>query len=255
MKNNLQHLFYIPVPKDIKLFVVGDLHEHLNQFQQIIKKVQPSNKIWFVSVGDIFDKGMGISTAHKITRQLIEFDNQEFGFAVKGNHEIKYLNRTSPKNYSPELIWWNKQPGILHFEFENNNLFTIVHAGINPNISSWEELQYDGRNYYIRSIDENGEFIPLHRVLRNGIISLEPVKPNGVTWHKSYDGRFGYVIAGHDAQKDGIPKFYKNSCNIDTAVFQTGKLTGVLVGKNGIEEVITIEGKPVNPNYRINDEI
>ena len=61
-------------------------------------------------------------------------------------------------------------------------------------------------------------------------------------WHKFYDGRFGYIISGHNSNLKG-PKFYNYSCNIDTGVFSSGKLTAVLFGANGREEVFQAIGR------------
>ena len=88
--------------------------------------------------------------------------------------------------------------------------------------------------------------IQLQWISQNGRQILAPRKI-GVNWHDLYDGRFGYVASGHAAQKDGVPKFYQYSCNLDTSVYTTGILTCQVFGANGREELITATGPARKP--------
>jgi hypothetical protein len=70
---------------------------------------------------------------------------------------------------------------------------------------------------------------------------MVPERP-GVKWHEVYDGRFGYIIAGHDSIKTGIPKFYNFSANIDTAVYCTGRLTVQIFSEDGLGDLLFFDG-------------
>ena len=62
------------------------------------------------------------------------------------------------------------------------------------------------------------------------------------SWHELYDGRFGYIAAGHHPQINGQPKMYNYSCNLDTACYHTGVLTGRIFNYKGAVKTISVKG-------------
>lgn len=239
----------INVPKDTKIIVCGDIHEHENQFNELLNQVQPNEKTWLVSVGDIYDKGDGIACAERITSKLIELQKSGCCHAIQGNHELKHIRKTKRSNESltPHLRWWDKQPKSLSFRFHNQFRVTIVHGGVLPK-HTWHDLAESVDTCYVRKVDENGKAIPLIKKMVEGVPMMVPKKTGGKVWHELYDGRFGYIASGHDSQKDGIPKFYNYSCNLDTAVYNTGKLTAQEFVDGTRGEMITIDGNAKYPN-------
>lgn len=234
----------INVPSDIEICIVGDIHEHEEQFFKLVDAWKPSNKRWLVSVGDVHDKGFGKSATNRITNYFIDLHNEGIGYVVRGNHELKLIKKTN--NLSTQLNWWKEQPLVLTFEFQRGKKVTVLHAGVTPRTTS-ETLGKRVEVCYIREVDSsNGKSISLVWEEVDGKKVLVK-KKEGTNWHKLYDGRFGYIVAGHDAQKDGKPKFFNNSCNIDTGVYETGILTGQIILSNGnLGKTISIEGKPSN---------
>lgn len=234
-KNNLEIL----VPNGTKLAIVGDIHEHEEQFNKLLDIVQPSEKMFFVSVGDIYDKGFGHLAAHSITDKIRVMCEKGYGFVVRGNHELKNIKRANnTRSMTPQLSWLEKQPLVLSFLFENGSRVTVVHGGVKPS-HTWDDLDYDVETSYIRKLDEDGEMIKLEWVGND----LRPNKPGGLSWHETYDGRFGYIVAGHEPLKDGKPKFYNYSCNIDTACYCTGIMTCQIISESGLETLHSIQGK------------
>jgi len=235
----------IKLNNETKIAVVGDIHEHPQQFFEIIEKVKPSEKMVFVSVGDIYDKGFGRQAAEKIIDCLIPYVNLEHAYVIKGNHELKTI--TKSKNIDDKYIWWfKKQPLSLSFMFENGYRLTVVHGGVTPK-HTWEDLEKNAEICYVRTVDENGKMIPLiWKEDKNGVKQLV-AKKEGQLWHDVYDGRFGYVASGHNAQKDGVPKFYEYSCNLDSAVYSSGIFSCQIFGLNGKEELIQATGPAKNP--------
>ena len=233
-KNNLDIL----VPKDTKIAVVGDIHEHEDQFDRLLEKINPSEKMYFVSVGDVYDKGFGVSVAESITDKIRSMSEKGYGFVVRGNHELKNIKRArNVKAMTSQLSWFERQPLALSFVFHNGSRVTVVHGGVKPS-HTWDDLDHDIETSYIRKLDENGEMIKLEWFGDE----LRPAKPGGAAWHEMYDGRFGYIVAGHDAQKDGVPKFFDFSCNIDSSVYTTGKLTAQIISSAGREKLVIIDG-------------
>lgn len=242
---------FIKVPRGGKVVVVGDIHEHSEQFNKLIEEIKPSEKLYLAFVGDIYDKGFGIDVAEEITDSIIELVKAGYTFIIKGNHELKHIRNEKKKNkLSKQLTWFDAQPLSLCFEFTNRTLLTVVHGGIKPGHTR-DDLDTDVEICYIRQLDEHGEFIKMIKKVVDGMRVMVPAKSGGKLWHESYNGRFGYIASGHNSQKDGLPKFYNYSCNLDTACYHTGKLTAQIFSEKGREDLLTFEGNPKYPD--IND--
>ncbi len=242
----------IKIPKNIKIAVIGDIHEHQQQFNDLIEKLQPSDKLWIVSVGDIYDKGFGPEKAEAICEVLKQLNEQGIGYAIQGNHELKLIRkyRKEKKALPPGLAWCSALPLALFFEFTNNSKLTVVHGGVTPR-HTWDDMGINVETCYVRAVDEKGKMIRLVWVTENGIPVLKLEKPNGTVWHEIYDGRFGYIASGHAAQKDGVAKFYNYSCNLDTSCYSTGILTAQIFSETGREELISVTGLAANPVLNI----
>lgn len=239
----------IKVPKGVQLAFVGDAHEHSEQFFKLIEKVNPSENIWFISAGDCISKGFGEKEFEKITDKLIELSEKGICFAVKGNHEAKEIKKNK-KNLSKQLSWWKERPLSLIFEFYNGSRVTCVHAGVTPKMT-FDDLESNSEVYYVRDVDSDG-MIPLKWIKENGKDVLVKSRPGGTEWHNLYDGRFGYIVSGHAAIKEGIPKFYNYSCNLDTACYETGILTCQTFTADGkLGELIQVSGPAAKPVLNI----
>lgn len=221
----------IQVPRDTEIVVIGDVHEHPEQFFKILEIIKPSEKKWLVSLGDCVDKGYGNDAFVAITDKLIELDSFGYCFAVRGNHEQKHIKKNK-NNLSPQLQWWQTKPLSLVFEFHTGAIVTCVHAGVRSSMT-WEDLQTNTEVLYIRDLNKDERMIPLLWKEIDGVKTLVPAEPNGTPWHLYYDGRMGFICSGHNAQKDGVAKYYNYSCNLDSAVFETGILTGQIFTSDG----------------------
>jgi predicted phosphodiesterase len=243
-KNHYSLFTRVAVPKRTRLAIVGDSHGHAKAFSEAATEAAQGN-YWLVSLGDAYDKGHGEIEENQITSILMEAQEKGYGFAIKGNHELKKI-RQNKNNLSKELLWWQKQPICISFDFWNGTKITVVHGGITPHLKSLNDIDLDV--CYIREIDENGKHIPLVWKTENERKQLVKVKEGGTIWHKLYDGRFGYIVSGHDSQSDGLPKFYNYSCNIDSQVFTTGLLTCFFTDEDGNrDKFVQYKCKPSNP--------
>lgn len=233
----------IPVPKGVRIAVVGDIHEHEYQFNALVDQLQPSDKLWLVSVGDIYDKGDGKQAAERITDTFRSLHQRNIGYLVQGNHEKKNIKAAKrQKQMTDQLLWLDQQPLVLSFVFDNSTRLTVLHGGVRPT-HKWSDLNVDIETCYIRNLDASGDMIKLEWVDSDtGEKELRPAKAGGKSWHLSYDGRFGYIAAGHEPQKDGIAKFYNYSCNLDTACYHTGSLTAQIFNEDGRDQLLTVKG-------------
>jgi predicted phosphodiesterase len=240
-------LLNIQLPRGTRVTVIGDVHEHEQQFNELVEKIKPSPENLLVSVGDLYDKGFGTSAAESVTRTIRGLTEKGLAYIVQGNHEVKRVRRsvTSGRPMSPELQWLAAQPLGISFVFANQTRLTIVHGGVKPS-HTWKDLPSNSDLVYIRTLDDEGEYIPLRWITNDdGSRALKAKKP-GKPWHEIYDGRFGYIASGHDAQKDGVPKFYKHSCNLDTACYATGIMTAQVFGEGGKEDLLQARGPAAN---------
>jgi predicted phosphodiesterase len=225
-----------------KITVFGDLHEHHEHFEKLLAQLDLGPEHLLVCLGDIYDKGHGPEVAEDLTAQLKKLVEQGVAYVIRGNHEQRHIRR---KNMTPGIQWFATLPTPLPFRFHNGTRLVVVHGGVIPK-HSWDDLRRSVDTLYVRTVDERGKYVPLIWKEIDGKQDLVPAK-DGQVWHELYDGRFGYIISGHDAQADGVPKFYRYSCNIDTKVYRTGILTAITYSEKGREGLITIEGEAVDP--------
>jgi len=238
----------IKLPKGVRLVVFGDCHEHEEQFDKLLEEVKPDAKTLLVSVGDIYDKGFGRDAARSITDKFRPLVKTGCGYVIKGNHELTSIRWAKhQRKMTKQLTWWDKQPLSLTFTFPNRTKVTVVHGGVLPSYN-WEDLATNIDTCYVRFVDKEGKKIKrLKKVVddRRVMVMEKPGKP----WHDLYEGRFGYIVSGHNSQKDGIAKFYNYSCNLDTAVYYTGKLTAQVFEDGMKKELLTFVGTPKYPDF------
>lgn len=239
--------YEIKVGDGVTIVVVGDIHEHEEQFDKLVDEIKPSEKRLLVSVGDIYDKGFGKNVAESITDKLRKLVEKGHAYVIKGNHELSNI-RWNRRNHTmtEQLRWWDNQPLALVFTFPNKLRITVVHGGVLPSYS-WDDIASNLDMCYIRHVDENGQKVRRFKKFEDNKCIMVMEKP-GKVWHELYDGRFGYIASGHDAQKDGIAKFYKYSCNLDTAVYHTGKLTAQVFESGMKKDLLTFSGTPKYPD-------
>ena len=231
----------VRIPKGKEIVVVGDIHENEWHFEQMLERAEVGTKRILVSLGDVYDKGKGPDAAERIIRRIRSLSDAGWAYMVRGNHEQRNIKNSKP---TPELEWCKSLPLVISFVFSNQNRITVVHAGVTPS-TTWNNISSNTEIMYVRTLDENKRPIPLVWVEENGVKQLRAERA-GVVWHDLYDGRFGYIISGHDSQRDGIVKYYKHSCNLDTKCYSTGVLAGQIVSEGSLTELILVEGNVGN---------
>lgn len=224
--------------KDTKIAVIGDIHGHDEQFFKIVEKFKPGPNRILISAGDVLDKGWGETVEFKIIHEMQRLESEKCFFMVKGNHEVKRIKKLKKfTNLATEYLWLNSKRTGLSFTMPDFKL-TVVHAGVTPKHSE-KDFENNSLDFcYTRTVDSNGNYIPL--IWKDNKLIA---KADGVLWHEIYDGRFGYIASGHIVQEDGMPKFYDNSCNLDSGCYETGIMSAQVFGNNGLEDLIQATGK------------
>ena len=152
---------------------------------------------------------------------------------------------------TPQLKWWKNRPLSITFNFKSGSIVTVLHAGVTPKMTK-EDIERNIEVLYVRDVDVDGKMIPLIWKDIDGVKTLIKSKEGGESWHNKYLGQFGYIASGHAAQKDGIAKFYKYSCNLDSGVYETGILTAQVFDENGnLGKLITVEGPAAKPDIHV----
>lgn len=231
---------------NVKFVAISDVHEHDEIFFDLVSKFTFSSTFRLLFCGDANDKGAGDPAFYKIVEFIKPLVDSGLAWYIKGNHELKKIKKAKKdeNQFNNLLQWIDKQPTAVYLSYDNGQSYLAVHAGINPKMT-WDKLNYDLEVAYTRLVDSNGHNISIK--LENDV--WVPTKPGGVSWHDVYDGRFGYVIAGHQPHHDG-PKFYNYSCNLDCGVFNTGKQVGIIFGSEGKEDIVESYGKPLLCNNK-----
>lgn len=235
----------IKLDDDVKLLCISDIHEHPDQFFDIINKFPVSDKMRLVICGDVFDKGFGFPAAEKIINTIKYHIDSGQAYMIKGNHELKNIKKNRKGENLPIFKWIESLPIALSFVYNDSTRYTVVHAGVDSTMK-WYDLNYDLNVCYIRYLsNETKKMVSIVKERVDGKVIYTPKDLDVSLWHELYDGRFGYIISGHNNDPSG-PKFYKYSCNIDTGVFMSGKLTAVIFGSKGREEIYQSIGKCFN---------
>lgn len=224
----------IKANKETKFAVIGDIHEQVDLYFMLIQELLQIPNLIPVSLGDIWDKGKGPEYGNDIWGHFSSLIEDRRAFYVNGNHELKKIRKKDDKIPFADL---SERPNCLSFIYQNGFRLTCLHAGVTPN-HTWKDLKYNNEICYVRSIDTvENKMIKLIWIEEDGKKVLKAEK-NGALWHDLYDGRLGFIASGHDQQKDGVYKLYKNSINLDTGAYDTGVLTAGIFGNNGFEKVI-----------------
>lgn len=238
----------IKVPQGVQIAVCSDVHAHSWQFFKLMDAINPSENIWIVSCADYFDKGFGDQASFSIIDKMIEYSNNGCGFSVLGNHDVKFLKKNRNDN-SERIKWLRSRPLVLSFEFYTGAIVTVLHGGI-TNKMTWENFENNIEVCYVRDVDKDG-MIPLRWTKIDGVDTLVKSRLGGEYWGIGYDGRLGYIASGHTPNKDGKPKYYNHSCNLDCAVFETGNLCAQIFTPEGkLGELITVTGVSIQTSFK-----
>ena len=237
-----------------RIIAVGDVHGMLDALIQLIGKVQPTREDRLVFLGDLVDKGPNSAGVVKYVRGLQEVTNVVL---VKGNHEGKHQRwrkkvgdgdlegamamkrgeeiRDITAGLSEEDVEF-LDTAVLFYR-EAGHLF--IHAGVPGDLHDIPESVADVAGLpgkarkklelltFTRYVDrETGRMLP-----------LGDEKPGDPFWAEEYDGRFGFVVFGHQPWANG-PRSFKHSIGIDTGAVHGFGLTALVI--SGGESLVTV---------------
>jgi len=226
--------------------IIGDVHGCISELKALLKKVEfdPGKDIG-ISLGDLTDRGPDSAACILLMKDM--------GFKLcHSNHDARFIN------------WKAKENALARGHVDHNDvLLKDVHVttlkGIqgHPRESEiWEYLQNYHLIYEFSSSDTvyhciHGGYIPANgpSTSKRWIIRLrklenktnQPIKhdssKDATIWPKLWQGP-QRVIFGHMIFNK--PAFFEHAIGIDTGCVFGGRLSALVVNKNGSEKIVSV---------------
>lgn len=255
---------------------IGDVHGCLDEFQELIKIVDPKPEDTLVQVGDLIHKGPDSAGVVDFWNQY----NRSQKVLIFGNHEEKHVRwlRTEAKRLATgaenKMSYVEEYPstGITserELILRNSYLAKTVgntlavHAGIPaaltepiPEITHDEWLALPtrqrislGQILRVRFLARAGKTRTNSKgqvveVSEGKMLALGQHDPMDPYWAETYDGRYGTVAFGHNPFMLSRPAIFKHAYGIDLGCVHGGHLCA-LIENNGLYSYKTVRAKRV----------
>lgn len=226
--------------KILRHLVIGDIHGCLEEFNELLKKVQynPSQDR-LILVGDLVDRGPDSVGMVRRARELsLE--------CAMGNHEYKFLRwfkgnkHLTPMDYytkfsDADITYINNMP---YFIKVNENT-SVLHAGAKPYLPI--EKQHKDDLLYLRFTDKDRKFISIKAIAKEGAEAL-----GAIFWTSFWKGPEN-IIYGHHVHSETDPLIEEVSPGVkcyglDTGCCFGGRLTCLIVETG---EIVQVQAKKV----------
>lgn len=222
-----------------KTVIIGDLHGTLEEFDELIKKVELKPEDKLILLGDLIDRGPDSLGCVRRAQELK-------AISLLGNHEIKFITwfRSNKKVYpkfdfydkfnDDDIEYIHKMPLYLRL----NENFVAVHGGFKPHIPYDQQKRDDC--CYRRFVSKNGEeSLTISRIRREKIKDY-------CFWTKFWTGPDN-IIYGHQVHGLENPKIEEATPNIkcygiDTGCCFGGRLTAFILET---QEIVQVKAKQI----------
>jgi predicted kinase len=240
VKNREEYVEHL-LPHDHYYIIVGDVHESLNELQELITahgfevvdgKITPTAKSRdkkFVLIGDFIDKG-------KNTAATVEFlyENRDFFFFIKGNHEnfvSKYL-KGEIHDVDPHLLenFFDSIP-VLAADVELRGKFQTL---VDQSMDFYRFIGKENNSFFVTHAPCHNQYIgKLDTISRRNQRRFATEFGSNIEeqlrfLEKESATNYPYHVFGHVATRDVIR--LKNKIGIDTGCVSGGSLTSVALG-------------------------
>lgn len=233
--------------------VIGDVHGCLDELRELIGKIGPSQDDHLFFVGDLIDKGPFSSQVVDLVQSIRR--NTCRVTLLLGNHEEKLLRwvgheqrclrqeRMNPmfdrfgalaklasdlrddqlETLASALLWIR----ISGSGFERPLM--LVHAGIEPSLTDLGDNEQHRANVNGKRWRELEGLIRVRFVNEQGMrIRLGDHQLCHRFWADVYDGRFGFVVYGHEPTETGFVRENTYALGIDLGCVYGGYLAAVI---------------------------
>ena len=224
--------------------IIGDVHGCIEELRELLTQLgyqvndvvtpPPGRKAFFV--GDLVDRGPGVSS---VLRLVMEMTEAGTALCVPGNHDIKLLRKLRGKDVpithglAETLEQLDREPAefrervaqfldslVSHYVLDDGKL-VVAHAGMKEEMQGRGSAKVRDFALYGETTGETDEF---------GL----PVRLN---WAAQYRGH-AMVVYGHTPVPD--PEWLNHTVNIDTGCVFGGRLTAVRYPE---EEFVSVHSK------------
>jgi serine/threonine protein phosphatase 1 len=235
-----------------RTIVVGDVHGCLYELHDLIQTaggLQPEDR--WIFVGDLIHKGPFSQGVVDLVKGMPN------ATVVQGNHEEKHVRwhlrelQQTAFGRANNMLHCEEYPGLLTedsieflrdtYLFADTGSFTVVHGGI-PSGIQWLPTRQDFNSGSRKSQKHFQQILRTRYVNPNGkMVALGHETEEDVYWADVYDGRFGFVIFGHQPFEE--PAFFDHAIGIDTGCVHGNKLTAVVIENDEITDIISVPAR------------
>ncbi len=228
-------------PEGVRIYAIGDVHGRLDLLEQVQARIDASlahkaaAKAIEIYLGDYIDRG---PASREVIDCLIARGRRRNAVFLKGNHET----------YVSEFI---ANPAILSDWRQYGGFETLMSYGVQPSLkadaSEQAELAKAFKFMLPRSHREflktlplcasYGDFFFVHAGVKPGV-PLKEQREEDLLWIREdflfFEEHFEKVVVhGHTPVRE--PDFRHNRINIDTGAYATGRLTCLMLERDGAE--------------------
>ena len=232
-----------------RLLVIGDVHGCLIELENLLRKLRyqvQQDKLVFV--GDLLNKGpLGAETLSFVND--LKDDGGEVIY-VRGNHDEKYLQfyhqfskrlrngEKPPRRLSQGWLGPDGQSTVSKMKsrdwrllletplsFQTGNL-TVLHGGLSSKIHCKPKHLLDSKSFTSKRRAEIKSLMYIRKLRKDGSVPIQNETRSLVPWQDLYDGRFGWVVYGH--QPTSHVHHRGHTIGIDTACCYGNRLTALV---------------------------
>ena len=229
------------LPEGVRIYAVGDVHGRLDLLDQVQSRIDahlakaPVGKAVEVYLGDYIDRG---PASRQVIDRLIARGHKRNAIFLKGNHET----------YVSEFIG---NPAILGDWRQYGGLETLMSYGLQPAIKADAAEQIElakafrfmlprSHREFIKALPlcvSYGDFFFVHAGVKPRV-PLNEQREEDLLWIRDdfllFEDDFEKVVVhGHTPVRE--PDIRTNRINIDTGAYATGRLTCLMLERDGID--------------------
>jgi ADP-ribose pyrophosphatase YjhB (NUDIX family) len=237
-----------------RYLIVGDVHGMFEALSALVASFRPRQDDVLVFVGDLVDKGPDSAAVVRFVRELAA---RYEVVLVEGNHEEKHRRFRRTRNMSmigaEEMASITDELSTADVTFLETAVpfyripehgVLVVHAGIPANMSYFPASLEEAA---LLTGKEKRHFARIQRTRYVDAVSGEAVtlgeeKEGDPFWADIYDGRFGFVVFGHEPLPEVT--FFPYAAGIDTGAYRGGALSALVYGE-GTPYVLAVRTNPM----------
>ncbi|MAA69600.1 MAG: hypothetical protein CL915_12790 [Deltaproteobacteria bacterium] len=232
-----------------RLLVIGDVHGCLIELENLLWKLRYQvQQDRLVFVGDLLNKGPSGAETLSFINDLKD-DGGEVIY-VRGNHDEKYLQfyhqfskrirngEKPPRRLCQGWLGPDGQSTISKLKsrdwrllletplsFQTGNL-TVLHGGLSSKIHCKPKHLLDSKSFTSKRRAEIKSLMYIRKLHKDGSVPNQNETRGLVPWQDLYDGRFGWVVYGHQPTSHVMHR--GQTIGIDTACCYGNRLTALV---------------------------